>query len=360
MDFVQYKCPCCGAALQFSPETQKLFCKNCGNQYELETMEQYGQNGKDEEEQDLGWEYQGQAEGAKRTENGAYICPSCGAEIEADENTVSTRCPFCDNVVVIRAAASGEYEPEFMIPFQVKGDQARKMLENFCKGKRLLPGNFRDKSYLKNLRGYYVPYWLFDCRADADMSFDAMRTRMWSDSEYDYVERSYYLVNRRGTMEFYHVPVDGSTALEDDTTEAVEPFDYGALAGFNPAYLAGYETQRYDLDAKKAESRAKERLYSSAEQLLRSTVEGYDTVSARHRTLTSDHGKVHYALLPVWLFETVYQGKKYQFAINGQTGKMVGELPTDRGKLWRYLCGFTAVGTLLCSVLGILLFGGVL
>ena len=36
MDFVQYKCPCCGAALEFSPETQKLSCESCGNQYDLE------------------------------------------------------------------------------------------------------------------------------------------------------------------------------------------------------------------------------------------------------------------------------------------------------------------------------------
>ena len=180
MDFVQYKCPCCGAALRFAPETQKLSCENCGNQYDLETLRQYEQDGRAGDEQDLNWEYQKEAQGAKRADNGMYICPSCGAEIEADENTVSTTCPYCDNVVVIHAAASGGFEPDMMIPFQVKGDKARQMLEGFCKGKRLLPKNFRDRSYLKNLKGYYVPYWLFDCNACADMSFDATRTRMWS------------------------------------------------------------------------------------------------------------------------------------------------------------------------------------
>lgn len=363
-DFVQYKCPCCGAALRFSPGAQKLSCASCGNEYDLETLRQYEQeeergSGR-EEEQELNWEYQREAQGAKRTEDGKYICPSCGAEIEADENTVSTTCPYCDNVVVIRASASGEYEPDVMIPFQIKGDQARQMLENFCRGKRLLPKNFRDSSYLKNLKGYYVPYWLFDCDASAEMSFNATRTRAWSDSEYDYLETSYYLVNRAGGMEFYHVPVDGSTEMDDDTTESIEPFDYGALTEFNPAYLAGYETDKYDVDAKAAEGRAKERLYRSAEQVMRGTVSGYDTVTVKHRYLDAKNGKVHYALLPVWMFETVYNGKKYQFAINGQTGKMVGELPVDRGAFWKYLCGFTAIGTAICSILGILLFGGVL
>ena len=169
MDFVQYKCPCCGAALQFSPGTQKLSCASCGNEYELETLRKFEQEEQREKgrdrEQELNWEYQKEAQGARRTAEGLYICPSCGAEIEADENTVSTTCPYCDNVVVIRAAASGAYEPDVMIPFQIKGDQAKQMLENFCRGKRLLPRNFRDRSYLKNLKGYYVPYWLFDCDA---------------------------------------------------------------------------------------------------------------------------------------------------------------------------------------------------
>ena len=93
-------------------------------------------------------------------------------------------------------------------------------------------------------------------------------------------------------MEFWNVPVDGSAEMDDSTTESIEPFDYRALTEFNPAYLAGYQT-----------------------------------VTVKRRNLSSHGGMAHYALRPVWLFETVYRDKKYQFAINGQTGKMVGELP---------------------------------
>ncbi len=360
MDFVEYKCPCCGAALKFSSGAQKLKCDSCGNKYDLEALEAWREAEKDAPESELHWEYQKEAQCAKRTEEGKYICPSCAAEIEVDEDTVSTRCPYCDNVVVIKATASGEFEPDFMIPFQVEAGDARQRLESFCKGKRLLPRDFKNRSYLKNLKGYYVPYWLFDCDARADMSFRTTRTRAWSDSEYDYVETSYYLVHRCGEMSFYHVPVDGSTQMEDATTESIEPFDYGGLKAFNPAYLAGYETDKYDVEAEKAEARAKERLYNTAEAALRSTVVGYESVVAKRRQMDAKSGKISYALFPVWLFETIYNKKKYQFAINGQTGKMVGELPVDKGAYWKYLCGFTALGTAVCSLIGILLFGGVL
>lgn len=359
MDFVEYKCPCCGDALTFSSRSQKLKCASCGNEYEpaaLKEWEEAGQKG----EPDLHWEFQKEAECAKRTADGAYICPSCGAEIEADADTVSTKCPYCDNVVVIKATASGELEPDFMIPFQVDASDARQKMEQFCKGKHLLPKNFKDKSYLKNLKGYYVPYWLFDCDAQADMSFHATRTRCWSDSKYRYVDTSHYLVHRGGEMAFYHVPVDGSADMEDATTESIEPFDYPEVKDFNPAYLAGYETDKYDVDAKTAEQRAKERLYNTAESALRGTVAGYETVVPKRRQMDAQSGKISYALLPVWLFETVYDKKKYQFAINGQTGKMVGELPIDKGAYWKYLCGFTALGTAVLSLIGILLFGGVL
>lgn len=360
MDFVEYKCPCCGAALSFSPTTQKLSCKSCGNEYDLATMQQYSETRDQSSTDDFHWEFQTGAEPAVRNEDGKYICPSCGAEIEADDDMVSTTCPYCDNVVVIKATSDGEFRPDAIIPFKVTADRAQQMLEDFCRGKRLLPKNFKNKSYLKNLKGYYVPYWLFDCDANADMSFDATRTRVWSDSNYNYVDTSYFLVNRTGEMSFYHVPVDGSTQMEDETTESIEPFDYDALTDFNPAYLAGYETDKYDVTAETAEIRARERLCNSAERMIQNTVKGYETVRTRKRNLSATNGKVKYALLPVWLFETVYKGEKYQFAINGQTGKMVGELPVDKGAFWKYLAGFTAIGTVLFSVIGILLFGGVL
>lgn len=358
MDFVQYKCPCCGSTLTFSPETQNLSCKNCDNEFELSTIQEYDDDNRATSNEDLQWEYQKGTEPAKRTEDGLYLCPSCGAKIEADEDTVSTICPYCENVVVIKAAADGEFKPDIIIPFQVTANHAREMLDNFCKGKRLLPKNFRKKSYLKNLKGYYVPYWLFDCDANANMSFNATKTRAWRDEDYNYIDTSYYLVSRSGQMCFHHVPVDGSTKMDDAITESLEPFDYNGLKEFHPAYLAGYETDKYDVKASTAEKRAKERLYNSAEELLLDTIHGYDTVNIKRRQLSSSNGKAHYALLPIWLFETVYEDKTYQFAINGQTGKMVGELPIDNRAFWRYLLRFTGIGTIVLSILGIIFFGG--
>ena len=49
-----------------------------------------------------------------------------------------------------------------------------------------------------------------------------------------------------------------------------------------------------------------------------------------------DKKEAHYALLPVWMLTTKWKDKDYLFAMNGQTGKMIGDtLPKDGMKMLR-------------------------
>ena len=52
-----------------------------------------------------------------------------------------------------------------------------------------------------------------------------------------------------------------------------------------------------------------------------------------------NNGRAKYALYPVWLLNTTWEGKKYTFAMNGQTGKFVGNLPLDKRKLTGWFAG---------------------
>ena len=46
-----------------------------------------------------------------------------------------------------------------------------------------------------------------------------------------------------------------------------------------------------------------------------------------------------YALLPVWLLSTQWNGQNFLFAVNGQSGEMTGNLPVDRTKqiIWNII-----------------------
>ena len=41
------------------------------------------------------------------------------------------------------------------------------------------------------------------------------------------------------------------------------------------------------------------------------------------------------------MLNTRWRDQTYTFAMNGQTGNFIGDLPTDKGKFWRILLGLT-------------------
>ena len=261
---------------------------------------------------------------------------SCGGELVCDESTAATACPFCGNPIVLTGRLSGDLKPDYVIPFKLDKKAAEAALRNHMKGKRLLPNLFRSENRISEVKGVYVPFWLFDADADAHIRYHATRIRTWSDRDYDYTETQHYAILRSGDLSFTHVPVDGSSRMPDDLMESIEPFDFSSAVDFQTAYLSGYLADRYDVNADDSIGRANERVKKSTESVFASTVVGYHTVVPESTSVRLANGRVRYALYPVWLLNTVWNGKTFSFAMNGQTGKFVGDLPVDKGKKWRW------------------------
>ena len=133
------------------------------------------------------------------------------------------------------------------------------------------------------------------------------------------------------------VPVDGSTKMPNGHMDAIEPYDYRAFQPFSTAFLPGYMADKYDEDVETCQSRAHFRMENSVRSELSASITGYDSVSTLGEDINIDYTASHYALLPVWLLSTKWKGKDFLFAMNGQTGKLVGDLPTDMGKFWTIL-----------------------
>lgn len=341
----EYKCPCCGGAIAFDSTAQKMKCPYCDTEFEMETLTSYDEELKNDVADEMKWETTGENEWQEGETNGLriYVCKSCGGEIVGDENTAATKCPYCDNPIVMMGQLSGSLKPDYVIPFKVDKKAAKEALRKHYNGKRLLPKVFKDENHLDEIKGIYVPFWLFDADADAHIRYKATRHRVWSDSNYDYRETSYYAVIRGGNIGFERVPVDGSSAMPDDLMESVEPFDFSDAVPFQTAYLAGYVADKYDVDAKQSQGRANERIKKSTEDAFAATVEGFATVVPEYTSIRLNNGKAKYALYPVWLLNTNWNGKKYMFAMNGQTGKFVGNLPVDKGAYTRWFLGLTGV-----------------
>ncbi len=336
----EYKCPCCGGAIEFNSTLQKMKCPYCDTEFEVETLASFDESLKNEQPDSMNWESTAGGEWADGETDGlkVYICKSCGGEIVGDDTCAATACPYCDNPVVMMGQFSGALKPDYVIPFKLDKKAAVAALKKHYGGKRLLPKVFKDQNHIDEVKGVYVPFWLFDADANANVRYKATRTRFWSDSRYNYTETSFYSVNRAGILGFERVPVDGSTKMDDKLMESIEPYDFSGAVDFQTAYLSGYLADKYDVDAQTSIERANERIKTSAEEALKRTVTDYDTVTAENSSISFENGVTKYALYPVWLLNTTWNGNKYTFAMNGQTGKFVGDLPIDKGAYnkWRF------------------------
>lgn len=353
-----YQCPACTGPLNFSPETGKVACEFCGSSYELAEIEALyrekdakateafaEQEAWDQSELTEDW---GEAAEGMKT----YSCPSCMAELICDEATAATSCPYCGNPTVVPGQFSGALKPDFVIPFKKDKEAAVAALKQHYGKRFFLPKRFKDQNHIEKIQGVYVPFWLFDAETEGTAVFDAANRRVYRRGEYEITETSHYVVARGGDMAFEKIPVDASSKMPDGHMDSIEPFDYSELKPFSTAYLPGFLADKYDVAVEDSEDRADERCYGSLERELENTVVGYDTVSAKHRDFRIHRGKVHYALLPVWLLSTKWNGENFLFAMNGQTGKLVGDLPVDKKKYWLTFLGLGAV----LSALSLLLF----
>jgi DNA-directed RNA polymerase subunit RPC12/RpoP len=193
-DVLNFKCPCCGAKLTFSGKTEEMTCEYCDASFSIEQAKA----AQEAEEQDaasssMTWTTTEQL--LIQDENGkvkGYRCPSCSAEMVADDNTAATECPYCGNQAIIPESFSGLYKPDYVVPFSVDKESAKGKLKDFVKGKKLLPKSFTSGNRIENITGLYVPFWLYSCKAGGTVTFEGVKKSTREDARYTYEKKDFY------------------------------------------------------------------------------------------------------------------------------------------------------------------------
>lgn len=364
-----YQCPACTGPLHYSAKSGKLACDYCGSSFDVAEIEalyarkeaeaaaakqaadakaEAAQAAKDEaaeaaaasggwDTSDLSRDWGAEADGLR-----VYSCPSCGAELICDQSTAATACPYCGNPAIVPGQFSGALRPDYILPFRLSKDDAVQALRAHYKGKPFLPRSFTSANHIEQIQGVYVPFWLFDGGAEGAASYRASNTNVFETGDYEITETRHYHVVRVGSLAFEKIPVDASSKMPDDHMDSIEPFDYAQLRPFSTAYLPGYLADKYDVTIDDSRDRADTRCRETLAQALRDTVTGYGACVTEREDIALRRGKVHYALLPVWMLSTKWRGQDFLFAMNGQTGKLVGDLPTDRGRFWGMFAAIAA------------------
>lgn len=298
-------CPRCGANVTFMPATQKFYCEYCGmesdiSEFHVEDLEEISPFAKYDE----------------------CTCSSCGAKLIVGENTTITVCAYCGSHQIMKNRFQGEFRPDEILPFKIDQEEFIRIYRKFLKKRILAPDEFRKNSIITEIKGLYVPFQVFTL--DSENYAYGLGEYRDKDTRYTmYFEMAFHMKVRS--------PQDASRKLNDDIMTSLEPFQFGEVTKFNPVYLNGFSSENgdeeiHDLE-KKAWMRGSEEAYRKVnEKLGRYQFKGgklqtkFDLVSRK------------YLLLPVWFFNTSYKGKTYSYALNGQTGKVVGQIPLSTPK----------------------------
>ena len=341
---MDHKCPGCGAPLLYVTKLAKWKCDFCDSEYTLSDLKRLGVIKEENENKEENVTYD------------TYLCKDCGAEIIADENTASTFCLYCGNTAILKSKLSGEFKPDLLIPFKVVKEDAINAFKGLKKGRPLLPKDFVSEKNIEKITGLYVPFWLYDITCSGNVSARATKINSWVVGNTHYTKTDTYKVERDLSVGYKRVPVDGSEKFADDIMNTIEPFDYNGLVEYNHAYLSGFLAEKYDVSKEKAYNDAKKRALNSTLTEAKSSIIGYSSVNVTGNTLKDSLNDTKYALLPVFMVNVKYKDKYYLFAMNGQTGEFVGNMPISVPKAFVYTISIFLGVAILVIIISLVIF----
>ena len=297
MDAAEYKCPNCNADLKFDPISQKLSCEYCQSSFTVDEIKKICEKA----ENSIPGEPQTAAEEEAVFEehNQLFHCASCGADIMCDDQQTALFCYYCHNPVILAGKLAGCYKPDKVIGFKLTKELAVDKFKNWIGKRTFVPKDFKSDQQLEKVTGLYVPFWVADCDVDVDYR---------------------------------------ESKIDDLLMESIEPFDYKELKDFSMSYLSGFFADKYDVDKSGVFPRIRDRALKAGRDRVHSSVSGYNVTVPSVDNFTVKRTNWQYMMLPVWFMTYKYHDKMYEFAINGQTGKLAGTPPLDKKKL-KLFCG---------------------
>ncbi len=317
---LDYKCPNCNTELKFNSKNQCWECEYCKSEFRLQNSNQKNEINNFESTPVVG-------------SIDLYTCPNCGATIITDLNTIITSCVYCKNTKILKNKLEEEFKPNYIIPFKLTKKDATSIFKRFIKGKLLIPQKFKSKKNIDGIFGIYIPLLLCDYEVSGIIETNCNSINNWRSGHYMYTKTDTYLALRSGSMNFENVPVDCSKKIPSEIINFIEPFDYGELKKFDFSYLSGFLTEKYDVINDEAIQNSTANVKQAFINEMKKDIIGYNNITLTNDSININNTKSFYALVPIWLLNVKYKDEICVFVINGQTGKLTGNIPIDRKKV---------------------------
>ncbi|NMD38674.1 MAG: TFIIB-type zinc ribbon-containing protein [Christensenellaceae bacterium] len=349
MAAITFKCTSCGAFVNFNPDDQNFKCPYCGKDYTEDEIIAKANEIDGEINKNIDTEVE-QSSTYSDTNEKLYNCKNCGAQIVADETTVATNCYYCHSPIVLVDKLLREYKPDRLIPFKFNKEEAIKKFHEYVGKKKYVPKEFFSQSQLEKIAGVYYPYWDADYKCDATFDGEGVTVSTVVSGDYNITTTRYYKVIRRGILKFNNIMRNALSKNQRLLADGIHPFDFNDEKDYSSAYFTGFMAEKRDVDKEDVQGNVESEIESYLQPIL-----------TRGSSYSKLYGNVNmnilnksynYLMLPTWVL--TYRGKdniQYFFSMNGQTGKVCGKLPIDKGKL--FLHGIiAAAGVALALLIG--------
>ena len=313
-----YACPNCGGNLKFDIPSQQLACEYCQTQADPYSFE-------DKDEKNFA---------NKDYEVTVFSCPQCGGEIVSTDNSAAEFCTFCGASTILHSRLRNEKRPNYIIPFKKTKEDCKKEYSALMKKAIFAPDALKDPKYIDGFRGIYMPYWAFYVEQQGDFQLSGSRTRRRG----DYIITDHY--NLKGDIDAYYkgLSYDASSSFDDNISEKLAPFDVKGMKAFTPAFLSGFYADTADVDSEEYRVEAENFATEESAKIIRSNPEfaGMAISGSLGASALGTHTKeVDSTMFPVWFMSYRNAGRVAYATVNGQTGKVVTDLPVDTRKyLW--------------------------
>lgn len=360
MSIINYKCPSCGAPIEFNPQLGKFKCEYCFTEHTEEALTAYLEKlqaktaAADGSAADTAADKEGAAPKAETENHGnaeknaasgagntrekdrqtvkAYQCANCGAEVVAGDTSTAAFCYYCHSPVVITDRLQGDFKPDRIIPFKVDKKTAVQKFLEWAGKKKFTPKGFTSEMQQEKITGVYLPYWQADIDAKVDYHAVGVTVTRWSSGDRDYVKTDKYKIDRVGDIAVNNLQKLAFSKIDESLLNTITPYDEAEMKNFSAGYLAGFFAEQYTENKEAVTPALMTQAKQTTAALIKESTSCTHFESERDSTTYTVRAQ-RYVLLPSWILTYIYHGKPYVFAVNGQTGKTCGELPLDKAKV---------------------------
>lgn len=348
VDAQTFICASCGGILKYDIGSEKFRCSSCKTESSIESLSETVK------EYDFS-QYAEREQSSVAFEGIAVVqCQNCGCEITFDDTQIAATCPMCASTQIATVKQEGGIPPEGIVPFKIDKHEASQKFKQWVKSRWFAPNDFKKKCNEGSLKGVYLPFWTYDAAAIATYTGRGGRDRTEKDKEGNSkTVTDWTFVSGVVSQSFDDVQICASEKEKD--IEGILPFNtIHNTKPYAASYLSGFHAELYTIKADKGFESAKKMMEEELRNLARQEIlRGYDRAEVSGLNTKYSNVTYKHVLLPVWRSAFGYNGKTYNYFVNGETGKVDGQRPYSMPKIVA-----AAIAAVIAAILLLSIFGG--